>query len=412
MRDAHFAGAEAVCQIGGGVELICRGITGRKTEALEGQRDRAQRRVFVRAHVLAEPALVFGAFLVSELYRLRLGGLGRLLCQRGSHERGGHAVQFGLGYGVCRAIVRQNLLVLGVHFVDEVLAFGFHQNLDACLVQVVAPAKTVVDAHHGFEVVQDLVPGQELAQGAGDHRGAAHAATDQHLEADLAGGVAHQVQAHVMPGNGGAVFSGTVDGDLEFARQEGKFRVQRAPLAHDFGIGPGVDDLVGGDAGQRVAGDVADAIAAGLDAVHVDRGQQVHDIGALVERNPVELHVLTGGEVAITHRQVRRAQFGLGFAGVLVDGCAGLVVLAGNLRQYPQLPAGQFAVRHGHTQHGRVALDVPAVLQSQRTKFVVAEFTLQVAFQLVAMLGRTLTNELTVKICVLVHVSGILKRGR
>jgi hypothetical protein len=132
-----------------------------------------------------------------------------------------------------------------------------------------------------------------------DDRRAAHAAAHQHLEADLAGGVLQQLQADVVPGDGGAVLVRAGDGDLELARQEGEFRVQRAPLAQDLAVGPRVHHLVGRDAGQRVAGDVADAVAAGLDAVHVDLGQQVHHVGAARQRDPVELQVLARGEVAV-----------------------------------------------------------------------------------------------------------------
>jgi hypothetical protein len=44
-------------------------------------------------------------------------------------------------------------------------------------------------------------------------------------------------------------------------------------------------------------------------------------------------------------------------------------------------------------------------LQSQRAKLVVAEFTLQVAFQLVTMLGGALADKLAVKVGILVHGS-------
>ncbi len=60
------------------------------------------------------------------------------------------------------------------------------------------------------------------------------------------------------------------DGDLELARQEGELGVQRGPLAQDFGVGAGSTDLIDGNPGQRVGGGVADAVAAGLDAVQVD----------------------------------------------------------------------------------------------------------------------------------------------
>jgi hypothetical protein len=82
---------------------------------------------------------------------------------------------------------------------------------------------------------------------------------------------------------------------------------------------------------------------------------------------------------------------------------AGLVVLAGNLGQDAHLPAGQFAIRHGHAQHRGVALDVPAVLQAQGLEFVAAQGAGLVAFQLVAELGGALAHELAVKVGVLVH---------
>ena len=88
-------------------------------------------------------------------------------------------------------------------------------------------------------------------------------------------------QADVVPGGRGAVLARAADGDLELARQEGELGVQRAPLAQDLAVRPRVDDLVGGDAGEAVAGDVADAVAAGLDAVHVDVGEQVHHVGGV-----------------------------------------------------------------------------------------------------------------------------------
>jgi hypothetical protein len=72
---------------------------------------------------------------------------------------------------------------------------------------------------------------------------------------------------------------------------------------------------------------------------------------------------------------------------------AGLVVFAGNGGQHAQLGAGQLAIGHGHAQHGRVALHIPAVLQPQRAELVVAQRARQVALQLVAVLrGAFWTN--------------------
>src|SRR5690606_8573487 len=129
------------------------------------------------------------------------------------------------------------------------------------------------------------------------------------FEAELALLVLDELQADVVPGRGRAVFGGTVDGDLELARQEGEFGMQRTPLAHDFGPGARVGHFVGRDAGERVARDVAYAVAAGLDAVQVDGGQQVHDVRAFLERNPVELHVLPRREVGVAGGEM--AAYGL-----------------------------------------------------------------------------------------------------
>src|SRR3989344_5279654 len=162
--------------------------------------------------------------------------------------------------------------------VDVLLAFGLDQNLDAGLVLVVAAAVLVVHAHDGLDVIHDLVPGQELADHGANHRRATHATAHKHLEADLALLILEQVQAHVVPARGGAVVLGTADGDLELAWQKSELGVQRGPLADDFRIGARVHDLVHGNAGQGIGGGVADAVAAGLDAVHVHSGQQVHHI--------------------------------------------------------------------------------------------------------------------------------------
>src|SRR5205085_5716043 len=143
----------------------------------------------------------------------------------------------------------------------ELLPLGLDEDLDPRLVRVVAPAVAVVDADDRLDEDEDLLPRQELADDDAGDRRAAHAAAHEHLEADVAGVVLLQDEADVVPGGGGAVFQGAADRDLELARQEGELRMQRAPLAQDLAVGPRVDDLVGGDAGEAVAGDVADAVA-------------------------------------------------------------------------------------------------------------------------------------------------------
>ena len=89
------------------------------------------------------------------------------------------------------------------------------------------------------------------------------------------------------------------DGDLELARQEREFGMQRRPLADQLAPRTRIDDLVGGDAGERIAGGVAHAVAGGLDRVHLDPGELGEDLRNVLEARPVELDVLPGGEVAV-----------------------------------------------------------------------------------------------------------------
>jgi hypothetical protein len=200
-----------------------------------------------------------------------------------------------------------------------------------------------------------------------------------------------QVQPDVVPGDRGAVFFGAGDRDLEFAWQKRELGVQRAPLAQHLAVRPRVNDLVRRDACKRIGGDVADAIAAGLDAVHVDVGQDVHHVGRFTQRDPVELQVLPRREVAKTTALV-------GLAGIL------MVMLARDAGQCAELWARQLAIRHRHAQHRRMALHVPAVLQPQRAEVVIGQLPGEVALQLIAELRRALVHELAVEGGVLVHL--------
>ena len=214
------------------------------------------------------------------------------------------------------------------------------------------------------------------------------------------------MQAHIVPSGGSAVFGGASDGDFEFARQKRELRVQGAPLAHDFCIGAGVDDFIYRHTGAFIRGDVADAVAAGLNAVHVHAGQEVHHVRAFLQRDPVVLQVLAGGEVGIAVTQRRSCNatdgvlLGLGF---LKQRVAGAVVFTGNASQHPQLGAAQFTIGHGHPQHGGIALHIPAVLQAQGLELIFTELAVQTARELIAKLGSAFFDETAVEVGVLVH---------
>ena len=177
------------------------------------------------------------------------------------------------------AIILQDASEFFFHLIEILLTLCFHQNFDARFVFVIAPAKQVVHTHDGFQVIQNLIPRQKFANHGANHRCAAHAAANEHFEANLARFIFKELQAHIVPSNGGAIFQCARDGNFEFAWQEGKLRVQGAPLAHDFAIRAGINDFIGCDASQAIGGDVANAITTGLNAMHVHAGQQVHHIG-------------------------------------------------------------------------------------------------------------------------------------
>ena len=225
-----------------------------------------------------------------------------------------------------------------------------HQDLDARLVLVVAPAVQIVDAQDGLQVAQQVGLGQVVADQLGDDGRAALAAADIDGKAEAAVGEALQLQADVVHLDGGAVVLGGRHGDLELARQEAELGVQRRPLADDLRVGARIGDLVGGGAGEVVGGDVADAVAGGLDGVHLDLGQLVQDVGDVGELRPVELQVLARGEVA---------------------GAA--VVGARDVGELAHLARGQRAVGDGDAQHVGVQLQIDAVHEAQRLELVLGQ---------------------------------------
>jgi hypothetical protein len=138
--------------------------------------------------------------------------------------------------------------------------------------------------------------------------------------------------------------------------------------------------------------------------VQVHGGQQIHHVGGLAQRNPVELHIGAGGEVGAVLGQIGRAQLALAFQSLFEDFGLGLVVLAGHLGQHADLGRVDFAVGHGHAQHGGIALHIPAVLQAQRAEVVFRELACLPALELVTELVGALLDRRFVEIGVLIHV--------
>ena len=73
-----------------------------------------------------------------------------------------------------------------------------------------------------------------------------------------------------------------------------ELRMVGRPLPDQLRRRPRILDLVGGRAGEMVGGHVADAVAAGLDRVHLDVRQRLEDVGHVAQLRPVELDVRAG----------------------------------------------------------------------------------------------------------------------
>ena len=130
-------------------------------------------------------------------------------------------------------------------------------------------------------------------------------------------------------------------------------------------IGARIGDLVGGDAGEMVGGDVADAIARGLDRVHLDAGELGENVGRVLQRRPVELEVLPRGEMAVA-----------------------AIVLARDFGELAHLARVQRAVGHGDAQHVGMELQIEAVHQPMRPELLLGQFAGEAARHLVAELAR------------------------
>ncbi len=178
----------------------------------------------------------------------------------------------------------------------------------------------------------------------------------------------------------GAIRWRTRNRDLELARQVVELRMQRRPLADDFAVRPRILDLVRCDTGEMIGRGVADAVAAGLDGMHLDGGEIGQHVGHVFELRPVVLQVLARGEVGVV-----------------------AVVLACQMREHAQLLARQQAVGNRDAQHRRMLLDVQAVAQAQGAEFILGQRAFEEAARLVAELRDPLGHDGGVDFVVSVH---------
>src|SRR6267378_1455325 len=372
---AHLAERIAVGEVGDFLHLLDGDISGRHSGLLQGQRHCGITRLLVRMDVALVPVRE------RPLGRKRSfeSGIGRRQPQVIRARKPAFDAGDLLGNERRRAVLQMR--PLGIDFLAEFLGAAFlHQDLDARLVDVVAPPVAVIDPQDGFDIRKEVPPRQKFADDESDRRRAAQAPADQHAEPHLALLVLEGVQADVVHRDRGAVRLGSVHRELELAREIRELWMERRPLADDLAPDERVHDLVLCDAGEMIGGDIAKGIARGLDRVHLHRRQLRKDVGYALELGPVQLQVLARAEVAVA-----------------------AVVLAGDLRELSQLLGREQAVGNGDAQHRRVTLDVEAVAQAQRAELVLRELAGEKTFRLVAELDDALVDELLVDFVVTVH---------
>ena len=174
-----------------------------------------------------------------------------------------------------------------------------NQDLDSSLVYVVAPAVTVVYTQHRIKIGQQVAPVHKVADDVTDDRSTPKSATDQYAKTDLAVYVPERMQADVMHFRCRAVLGRAVDRDLELARQESKFRMQRRPLTYDFAPYERINEFIRRYAGKLIRRHIAYAVSTSLNGMHLHFGKFGKNGRHVFETRPIELDVLPCAEVPI-----------------------------------------------------------------------------------------------------------------
>ena len=168
--------------------------------------------------------------------------------------------------------------------------------------------------------------------------------------------------------------------DLELAWQVHEFRMEARPLSQQFRVRPWIDKLVRRCACEMIGTDIADAVPAGLDRVHLDSRQIGHQVGRVLQLDPVVLDILAGGEVAVAP-----------------------VILVRDIGQNMHLRTGQCAIRDGDAQHIGVELQIKPVHQPQRLELVFGQLAGKAAFHLIAKFVHTGVDHLLVIRIIFIH---------
>ena len=238
----------------------------------------------------------------------------------------------------------------------------------------------IVDAHVGFEIAEQVLLRDPLANCRTYKRRTTKAAADDEFEADFTLGVLLHVKADIVHAYRSAIRLARRHRDLELTRQGRKFRMEGRPLTDDLAPGARILDLVEIGAGEMIRRHVADAVTARLDGMHLDVGQHVQHVRHVGQFDPVVLHVLARREMRVA-----------------------LVIDVRNHGELAHLLGVQLAIRDGYTQHIGMQLQVDPVLQAQRLEVFFLELALETTLHLTAELLRALPDQRAIEFVVTVH---------
>jgi hypothetical protein len=180
-----------------------------------------------------------------------------------------------------------------------------HQELEAGTVAKAAVAVVAEDRDDALPDLGHLLQRHPRAEALGEHRVGGQAATHPDVEARAEDRVLDADERDVVDLVRDVEAWGAGDGRLELAGQVGELGAADVLLEDLADRRRAVDDLVGRDARDRRPEDHAGRVAAGLRGGEPDRLETPPDLGHVLDANPVELDVLSVGDVGGVARELR-----------------------------------------------------------------------------------------------------------
>ena len=287
-------------------------VAGLEAEPLQ-QRLGPQRLKLSGGDAAENHVLVFGEADIA--VAVALGQAGQILKVFGLEATHRH-VQTGVMQSLL--FLRVNAVVAARRFVEhrarirgegpEALLHHGPEGFDAHLIEVEteAPLRTLVafaviapDLDHRTGDGADLIrthPGVERDRIGIHLRG--EDAADPHAEAELAIAL-HRMEDDVVVEQ--EVVASSSHSGVPLARQIGEFRVATAVVGEVVlqlhRVGPGIHDLLGVDAGDRIAGHVPGVIECRLNRGEPHLLQAFQDVGEVLKQHAAQLDVLPGGDI-------------------------------------------------------------------------------------------------------------------